>query len=108
MDRLECPFEIFYPCASCEPPATAASGALSRQPAHVQREPPFPIHYFNLFNMSQVKRLTDLIAAGQLAGKRVFIRADLNVPQDDQGNITEDTRVRASVPAIQAALDAGA
>ncbi|MEK7927453.1 phosphoglycerate kinase, partial [Burkholderia contaminans] len=58
--------------------------------------------------MSQVKRLTDLIAAGQLAGKRVFIRADLNVPQDDQGNITEDTRVRASVPAIQAALDAGA
>lgn len=58
--------------------------------------------------MSQVKRLTDLIAAGQLAGKRVFIRADLNVPQDDHGNITEDTRVRASVPAIQAALDAGA
>ena len=58
--------------------------------------------------MSQVKRLTDLIAAGQLAGKRVFIRADLNVPQDDRGNITEDTRVRASVPAIQAALDAGA
>ncbi|RAB63766.1 phosphoglycerate kinase, partial [Burkholderia multivorans] len=58
--------------------------------------------------MSQVKRLTDLIAAGQLAGKRVFIRADLNVPQDDHGNITEDTRVRASVPAIKAALEAGA
>ena len=58
--------------------------------------------------MNQVKRLTDLIAAGQLAGKRVFIRADLNVPQDDQGNITEDTRIRASVPAIKAALDAGA
>jgi phosphoglycerate kinase len=38
----------------------------------------------------------------------VFIRADLNVPQDDAGNITEDTRVRASVPAIRAALDAGA
>ena len=55
--------------------------------------------------MNQVKRLTDLIAAGELAGKRVFIRADLNVPQDDHGNITEDTRVRASVPAIRAALD---
>lgn len=58
--------------------------------------------------MSQVLRLSDLIAKGLLSGKRVFIRADLNVPQDDQGNITEDTRVRASVPAIEAALAAGA
>ena len=49
-------------------------------------------------------RLTDL----PLANKRVFIRADLNVPQDDAGNITEDTRIRASVPAIQHALKAGA
>jgi len=56
----------------------------------------------------QFKRLSDLIDAGQLQGKRVFIRADLNVPQDDAGNITEDTRIRASVPAIRAALDAGA
>ena len=55
-----------------------------------------------------VKRLTDLIAQGALAGKRVFIRADLNVPQDDAGNITEDTRIRASVPCIRMALDAGA
>ena len=55
-----------------------------------------------------VIRLSDLIAAGKIAGKRVFIRADLNVPQDDAGNITEDTRIRASVPAIKAALDAGA
>ncbi|WP_116137041.1 phosphoglycerate kinase [Trinickia diaoshuihuensis] len=58
--------------------------------------------------MSQVLRLSDLIAKGLLSGKRVFIRADLNVPQDEQGNITEDTRVRASVPAIEAALAAGA
>jgi len=43
-----------------------------------------------------------------LAGKRVFIRADLNVPQDDAGNVTEDTRIRASVPGIQHALKAGA
>jgi phosphoglycerate kinase len=50
------------------------------------------------------RRLTDL----PLAGKRVFIRADLNVPQDDSGNITEDTRIRASVPCIQHALKAGA
>ena len=39
-------------------------------------------------------RLSDLAAAGQLKGKRVFIRADLNVPQDEAGNITEDTRIR--------------
>ncbi|VVE45710.1 phosphoglycerate kinase [Pandoraea horticolens] len=58
--------------------------------------------------MASVVRLSDLIAQGRLAGKRVFIRADLNVPQDDEGRITEDTRIRASVPAIQMALDAGA
>ncbi len=55
-----------------------------------------------------VLRLTDLVAAGQVAGKRVFIRADLNVPQDEGGHITEDTRIRASVPCIRMALDAGA
>ncbi len=55
-----------------------------------------------------VKRLSDLIDRGELAGKRVFIRADLNVPQDDDGHITEDTRIRASVPAVRMALQAGA
>ena len=49
-------------------------------------------------------RLSDLA----LKNKRVFIRADLNVPQDDAGNITDDTRIRASIPAIQFALDQGA
>ena len=53
-------------------------------------------------------RLQDLIDQNAIAGKRVFIRADLNVPQDDAGNITEDTRIRASAPAIAAALKAGA
>jgi phosphoglycerate kinase len=56
----------------------------------------------------KVIRFSDLAAAGKVSGKRVFIRADLNVPQDDAGNITEDTRVRASVPCIRMALDAGA
>ncbi len=55
-----------------------------------------------------VIRFADLIASGQVAGKRVFIRADLNVPLDDAGHITEDTRIRASAPCIQMALDAGA
>ncbi len=52
----------------------------------------------------QFKRLTDL----DLRGKRVFIRADLNVPQDDSNAITDDTRIRASVPAIEHCLKAGA
>jgi len=56
----------------------------------------------------KVTRFSDLAAAGLAKGKRVFIRADLNVPQDDAGNITEDTRIRASVPCIRMALDAGA
>jgi len=55
-----------------------------------------------------VIRFADLVAQGQVAGKRVFIRADLNVPQDDAGHITEDTRIRASIPCIRLALDAGA
>ncbi|MCV2357093.1 phosphoglycerate kinase [Paucibacter sp. B2R-40] len=55
-----------------------------------------------------VIRFSDLIAAGKVAGQRVFIRADLNVPQDDAGNITEDTRIRASIPCIELALKAGA
>ncbi len=55
-----------------------------------------------------VIRFSDLCANGSAKGKRVFIRADLNVPQDDAGHITEDTRVRASVPAIEMALKAGA
>ncbi len=53
-------------------------------------------------------RFSDLCAQGKVKGQRVFIRADLNVPQDDAGHITEDTRIRASIPCIQMALDAGA
>ena len=51
-----------------------------------------------------ILRMTDL----DLRGKRVFIRADLNVPQDDAGKITDDTRIRASVPGIRHALQASA
>jgi phosphoglycerate kinase len=55
-----------------------------------------------------VIRFSDLCAQGKVQGRRVFIRADLNVPQDDQGRITEDTRIRASLPCIREALSAGA
>ena len=59
-----------------------------------------------------ILRFTDLVAAGSLEGKRVFVRADLNVPQDPSpqggGRITDDTRIRASLPCLQQALAAGA
>ncbi|WP_395023766.1 phosphoglycerate kinase [Comamonas odontotermitis] len=55
-----------------------------------------------------ILRFSDLCAQGKVQGKRVFIRSDLNVPLNDAGDITEDTRVRASVPAIEMALKAGA
>ena len=61
-----------------------------------------PVRFF--FVAMKFLRLTDL----DLNNKRVFIRADLNVPQDDAGKITDDTRIRASVPGIQFALKAGA
>jgi phosphoglycerate kinase len=61
-----------------------------------------------LESLFKVKRLSELAAAGLLKGKRVLIRADLNVPQDEVGNITEDTRIKASMPAVQMCLDAGA
>lgn len=55
-----------------------------------------------------ILRFSDLCAAGKAQGQRVFIRADLNVPLDEQGGVADDTRLRASVPCIQMALDAGA
>ncbi|CAG0994204.1 phosphoglycerate kinase [Burkholderiales bacterium] len=54
--------------------------------------------------MTPIRRLSDI----DVSGKRVFIRADLNVPQDDAGRITEDTRIRASLPGIRDALARGA
>ena len=52
----------------------------------------------------QVKKLSEL----EVRGKKVFIRADLNVPQDEAGNIVEDTRIRASIPSIEYCLENGA
>ena len=56
----------------------------------------------------RVKTLQELADAGKLSGKRVLIRSDLNAPHDESGRITDETRLTASVPAIQMALRAGA
>lgn len=58
--------------------------------------------------MTSFIRFADLIAQNKLKNKRVFIRSDLNVPQNEAGEVVEDTRIRASIPAIKQALQAGA
>ncbi len=54
-----------------------------------------------------MKTLADLLSAGELRGQRVLVRSDLNVPLDGQ-TITDDGRIRASVPTIKALSEAGA
>ena len=74
-------------------------------------EPPPKIAALRPTRMSFL-RFTDLAASGALQGKRVFVRADLNVPQDHspegRGRVTDDSRIRASLPCLQQALAAGA
>lgn len=56
----------------------------------------------------RVKTLEELAGSGVLKGRRVLIRSDLNAPHDEAGNVTDDTRLRASLPAYRMALEAGA
>jgi phosphoglycerate kinase len=55
-----------------------------------------------------LKTVQDLISAGDLRGKRILVRSDLNVPLNPEGIITDDGRVRASLPTIKALAEAGA
>ena len=68
----------------------------------------FPQPFARAHTLMEFLRFSDLCQSGQVRNKRVFIRADLNVPQDGNGHITEDTRIKASVPCINMALEAGA
>ena len=51
----------------------------------------------------KVKTLEELVNEGALEGKRVFIRADMNVPRDAEGNVTDDHRLKESMPAVKMA-----
>lgn len=55
-----------------------------------------------------VKRSVGDLSRADLEGKRVFVRADLNVPLDKQLNVTDDTRIRAAVPTLKYLLENGA
>lgn len=80
----------------------AASGRAARQHA----APAAPKISMATAAATKKKSVKDL-SAGDLAGKRVLVRCDLNVPLDGK-TITDDTRIRASIPTVKYLVDAGA
>lgn len=58
--------------------------------------------------VSMAKKSVGDLTSADLKGKKVFVRADLNVPLDDNQTITDDTRIRAAIPTIKYLIDNGA
>ncbi|KAI3703152.1 hypothetical protein L6452_28908 [Arctium lappa] len=85
---------------------TAADPLLSSHVASKLRSIARPNPITGIVSMAK-KSVGDLSSA-QLKGKKVFVRADLNVPLDDNQNITDDTRIRAAIPTIKYLITNGA
>lgn len=98
---------VFHSCQQCKD-STSRKEARQGQAFACRAIPPRHEGWGFSRNLMNILRFSDLCTQGRVNGQRVFIRADLNVPLNDAGEITEDTRVRASVPAIEMALEAGA
>lgn len=58
--------------------------------------------------VSMAKKSVGDLTSADLKGKKVFVRAGLNVPLDDNQTITDDTRIRAAIPTIKYLIDNGA
>lgn len=85
---------------------TAAPGALVGSSAAVTAEPVCPSTQRQGV-VTMAKKSVSTLGEGDLKGKRVFVRCDLNVPLDGK-KITDDTRIRASVPTIKYLAEKGA
>ncbi|KAG7035307.1 hypothetical protein SDJN02_02102 [Cucurbita argyrosperma subsp. argyrosperma] len=105
-------------------PTAASSNSIRLRAAATQRlgfaaaDPLFSLHVASKIRsfrgkasrgvVSMAKKSVGDLTAADLKGKKVFVRADLNVPLDDNQNITDDTRIRAAIPTIKYLTDNGA
>ncbi|KAK0598063.1 hypothetical protein LWI29_031211 [Acer saccharum] len=97
-------------------PASRSSGAVRL--GFSAADPLFSVHVASRIGaikgkatrgvVSMAKKSVGDLSGSDLKGKKVFVRADLNVPLDDNQNITDDTRIRAAIPTIKHLIQNGA